>query len=296
MTEQDARAILSLEPGCTPEQVREAYKDLVKVWHPDRFANDERLREKAARRLQEINQAYALLQGDADAGAARASVDRAASVDTEWTPDREPAPAAATDSNSSLVRLIATGAALGFGVVAIVTMVFWPQLRPSAPVDSSVSASAIQETPLQDSTALSPRSGNDPSPRVQRPVSGSELITPERQGGGSLVVYNQSQHDGVVSLVTPAGSERAVYVRAGEQATLANVATGRYQVRMALGREWVENRFSRDASYQELEEPVDFVEAAADSEVEFTRLTLSLQPVVAGMQGVRPTAPFLLGK
>jgi hypothetical protein len=117
---------------------------------------------------------------------------------------------------------------------------------------------------------------------------------PERQGGGSLVVYNQSQHDGVVSLVTSGGSERAVYVRSGEQATLANVATGRYQVRMALGLDWAANRFTRDATYQELEEPVDFVERAGDGATEFTRLTLSLQPIVAGMQGVRAVPPFAL--
>ena len=32
--------VLGLEAGSTPEQVRQAYKDLVKVWHPDRFDDD----------------------------------------------------------------------------------------------------------------------------------------------------------------------------------------------------------------------------------------------------------------
>ena len=50
-----------LEPGATPQQLREAYRDLVRVWHPDRFEADERLRHKAGSRLSEINAAYRFL-------------------------------------------------------------------------------------------------------------------------------------------------------------------------------------------------------------------------------------------
>ncbi len=41
---------------------------MVKVWHPDRFGNDARLREKAETKLKEINEAYRLLLTDRDAG------------------------------------------------------------------------------------------------------------------------------------------------------------------------------------------------------------------------------------
>ncbi|SRR6266540_1366930 len=53
--------VLGLPPGSSIEDVRDAYKDLVKVWHPDRFANDPRLRAKAEQNLTEINNAYARL-------------------------------------------------------------------------------------------------------------------------------------------------------------------------------------------------------------------------------------------
>ena len=52
-------AVLGLSGNATEAEVKQAYKDLVKSWHPDRFSeNDERLRCKADERLKEINGAY----------------------------------------------------------------------------------------------------------------------------------------------------------------------------------------------------------------------------------------------
>lgn len=49
---------LGLTPGASPEELKEAYRDLAKVWHPDRFLHDPRLRAKAQEKLKEINEAY----------------------------------------------------------------------------------------------------------------------------------------------------------------------------------------------------------------------------------------------
>ena len=54
--------VLELEPGASPEQVKEAWRELVKVWHPDRFPNDAKLQRRAQERLKEINLAYEKLQ------------------------------------------------------------------------------------------------------------------------------------------------------------------------------------------------------------------------------------------
>ncbi len=57
-----AYRMLGLAPGATPEEVKTAYRDLAQVWHPDRFPDNERLRQKAVRNQQLINEAYAVLR------------------------------------------------------------------------------------------------------------------------------------------------------------------------------------------------------------------------------------------
>jgi len=43
--------ILGLQPGASLEQVKQAYRDLAMVWHPDRFSHNPRLQEKAQEEL-----------------------------------------------------------------------------------------------------------------------------------------------------------------------------------------------------------------------------------------------------
>lgn len=50
--------LLGVSPGASPEQLKVAYLDLAKVWHPDRFVHDPRLQAKAQEKLKEINEAY----------------------------------------------------------------------------------------------------------------------------------------------------------------------------------------------------------------------------------------------
>jgi hypothetical protein len=65
---KEALDVLALRPGATSVEIKEAYRDLVKVWHPDRFGSDARLRRKAEDKLKEINKAYRVLQSDRSGG------------------------------------------------------------------------------------------------------------------------------------------------------------------------------------------------------------------------------------
>jgi curved DNA-binding protein CbpA len=54
--------ILGIDSSATPQQLKQAYRDLVKEWHPDRYLHNPRLRRKAEEKLREINEAYDQLQ------------------------------------------------------------------------------------------------------------------------------------------------------------------------------------------------------------------------------------------
>jgi nucleotide-binding universal stress UspA family protein len=55
-------AVFDLDRGCTHDDLEQAYRDLVQVWHPDRYAHNARLQQKAEEKLKDINRAYAELK------------------------------------------------------------------------------------------------------------------------------------------------------------------------------------------------------------------------------------------
>lgn len=54
--------VLEIEPGASPAEIKQAYRDLTLVWHPDRFFDNPRLRQKAEEKLKRINAAYEFLK------------------------------------------------------------------------------------------------------------------------------------------------------------------------------------------------------------------------------------------
>ena len=54
--------ILELDRGASTDEIKQSYKDIVTVWHPDRFPNNPRLKQKAEEKLKEVNVAYDTLK------------------------------------------------------------------------------------------------------------------------------------------------------------------------------------------------------------------------------------------
>jgi hypothetical protein len=73
---------LGLEPYTSPAEIEDAYRTLVKVWHPDRFQTDLTLRHAAEEKLKEINAAHDYL-------ASGAAVAEPRFVAEEWEPEPE---------------------------------------------------------------------------------------------------------------------------------------------------------------------------------------------------------------
>ena len=71
MNLQRSLKILELESPGSIEDAKKAYRDLVRVWHPDRFQGNPRLKQKAEKKLREINLAFNFLLEYLEANPAR---------------------------------------------------------------------------------------------------------------------------------------------------------------------------------------------------------------------------------
>lgn len=54
--------ILELQPGASLKEIKESYRELVQVWHPDRFQSNLNLQKRAHIKLQQINESYEVLK------------------------------------------------------------------------------------------------------------------------------------------------------------------------------------------------------------------------------------------
>jgi preprotein translocase subunit Sec63 len=50
--------LFELKSGASIGEVTRAYRDLVDVWHPDRFSHNQRLQKRAEEKFKEMNKAY----------------------------------------------------------------------------------------------------------------------------------------------------------------------------------------------------------------------------------------------
>jgi hypothetical protein len=50
--------ILEIRQGASLPEIKQAYRDMIGIWHPDRYAQNPRLHEKATEKLKELNVAY----------------------------------------------------------------------------------------------------------------------------------------------------------------------------------------------------------------------------------------------
>lgn len=64
----DSYRLLDLDPRASDEEVKRAHRDLMKVWHPDRFGDDLSLRRRAEEKLKTINDAHDTIRAAREGG------------------------------------------------------------------------------------------------------------------------------------------------------------------------------------------------------------------------------------
>lgn len=148
MQAREALDVLALRPGATSAEIKEAYRDLVKVWHPDRFGDDQRLRQKAEAKLKEINEAYNLLQREpVSAETHSASSERPKSSATYTTPRSQ----GVSHQKTTRVNARSTGvqwvyiACAAFALLGAVYFFVWQ--RPASEIQTTQS-SVSQADPM----------------------------------------------------------------------------------------------------------------------------------------------------
>ena len=63
---KEARRLLEVDEHVTPTRLKAAYRDMMFVWHPDRFKAGSKVYKKAVSRTQRINEAYKALTASLD--------------------------------------------------------------------------------------------------------------------------------------------------------------------------------------------------------------------------------------
>jgi formylglycine-generating enzyme required for sulfatase activity len=85
--------ILEIRPGSTYEEAKLAFRDMVSIWHPDKFSHNSRLKEKAEEKLKLINAAWEQLQAffcqKEDAAAERPRLELAEPANARTTGERK---------------------------------------------------------------------------------------------------------------------------------------------------------------------------------------------------------------
>jgi len=54
--------VIGADHADTAESLKDRYRTLVKTWHPDKFANDPVMRERAEKKMKQINSAYQMVR------------------------------------------------------------------------------------------------------------------------------------------------------------------------------------------------------------------------------------------
>jgi hypothetical protein len=136
--------MLGLKAGASPGEVRQAYRDMVKVWHPDRFAHDERLRVMAQDKLKEINGAYESLKAHA--------FESSIAPEPSAVPETETAAASPARNRAALWTTLGV---LAFVLVAAAAFLFADKSHGKRAVVISETNAAVSLPPTNAPYALS---------------------------------------------------------------------------------------------------------------------------------------------
>ena len=129
-----------------------------------------------------------------------------------------------------------------------------------------------------------------PGPSGPRPENGATIVKRGKSGRGELAIDNGTDQDALVTLSTGGKAVRAVYVRASGNTDLRGIADGTYDIFVAQGDGWNRElrRFTDSPDYSKFDETAPFRTEKESGGIRYTRLSITLQPVVNGNVSTQP--------
>jgi hypothetical protein len=156
---------------------------------------------------------------------------------------------------------------------------------------STTTPSALN--PITANPALSAAISAAPEPSGPRPANGAVITKRGAAGRGRLAVENGTEKDALLTLSRDGRAVYAVYVRASGTTELTGVADGDYEMFVAQGDGWNAElrRFTGSPDYTKFADPASFATVRETDGIRYTRLRITLQPVVGGAAGTVPVDP-----
>lgn len=160
-----------------------------------------------------------------------------------------------------------------------------PAARPtSAPTPPPVT------NPITANPALSAAITPEPGPSGPRPANGAVVTKRGKAGRGELAVENGTDEDALLTLARDGQAVYAVYIRASADTELAGIADGDYEMFVTQGDGWNAElrRFTASPDYSRFDDPASFATVREADGIRYTRLRITLQPVVGGTAATVP--------
>jgi hypothetical protein len=161
----------------------------------------------------------------------------------------------------------------------------------SAPIYSAVPAAPSASAVIPAVTAPpSVEVDPGPGPSGPRPENGAVITKRGKSGRGELSIENGTDLDALVTLSLGGKAVRAVYVRSSSNTQLSGIADGTYEIFVAQGDGWNKDlrKFTDSPDYTKFEEPAPFETVRESNAIRYTRLSITLQPVVGGTAQTDP--------
>jgi hypothetical protein len=147
--------------------------------------------------------------------------------------------------------------------------------------------------PITANPALSAELSPEPGPSGPRPANGAVITKRGTSGKGQLAIENGTDEDALVTLSRDGRAVYAVYCRASADTELTGIADGDYAMFVAQGDGWNRElrRFTASPDYTKFDDPASFATVRETDAIRYTRLRITLQPVVGGNAGTVPVDP-----